>query len=142
MKKIIFALALFAPAFAFAQATTTDATTTTSTSTPLNCMQLAVEKRETSLITAFDIYSASMKSALTSRMNLLKEAWGLSDKKARNEKRLSAYKTFKTDTQNAHNTLRSTRTTTWKTYETDMKACGVKGVGENPVPITSGSISL
>jgi hypothetical protein len=132
------------PLLASAQATTTTGTTTdtTSTSTQVNCMQTALEKRETSLMTASDVYASSTKAALTNRLNNLKISLAQTDKKIRIEKRLLAYKTFKTEINSANAVLRNSRNSAWKTYEADAKVCGVKGTGESPSIFINASISL
>lgn len=147
MKKTLITLSVFAPALAFAQATTTAATTTAATSTTATntvtiCMPAAIEKRENALIAAHDAYAAAVKTALTARMTGLKDAWSQTDRKVRIEKRNAAYKAFRTGMQTANNTLRTAKNASWKTFETDARACGVKGTGESPNYTLSPNVSL
>lgn len=123
---------LLAPIATFAQATSTQVT----------CMQNALEKRENTLISAHDTYSAAVKTALTNRLSGLKASWEISEKKARTEKRETTYKAFKTEIQFAHTTLRTAKNSAWKIFQTEAKACGVKGTGENPSVISTANISL
>lgn len=139
---IALSIAVLAPAATFAQATSTNATSTSATSTLSTCMQNAVEKRETSLITAHDTYAASVKTALTNRMNALKTSWAQTDKQARISKREAAHKAFRTEMQTANSALRNSKNTSWKTFQSDAKVCGVKGTGETPSIISTSNISL
>jgi hypothetical protein len=139
---IAFVFSILAPVATFAQATSTTATSTSATSTQITCMQNAVEKRETSLITAHDTYAAAVKTALTNRMNALKLVWAQVDKQSRMSKREQAYKAFRTEMQTANSVLRTTKNTSWKNFQTDAKACGVKGTGETPSIISTANISL
>lgn len=134
--------AIFAPLATFAQATSTTATTTQATSTQVTCMQTALEKRENALISAHDTYAAAVKTALTNRLAGLKASWANLEKKDRVTKREATYKAFRTEIQAANSTLRNAKNTSWKTFQADAKACGVKGTGENPSIIGTANISL
>lgn len=143
MKKILMAALFVAPALTFAQsATGTAATTTQATSTQVSCIQSALDKRENSLITAVDTFNGSIKAALTKRLAGLKDAWAQTDKSVRMSKRNEAYKAYRTDVQAANTALRTTKNASWKTFDTDMKACGVRGHGETPSQIISNNLSL
>jgi hypothetical protein len=140
MKKTILGIALLtAPAFAFAQssgtATTTQATTT-ATSTQVICIQNALEKRENALIAGHDAFASAIKTALTNRLTGLKDAWAQTDRSVRQTKRQAAYKAFRTESQSANSTMRSVRVGAWKTFDTEMRACGVRGHGETPQNIS------
>lgn len=146
MKKTIIALAIIsAPALSFAQTSgtaTTTVATTTATTTQAACVGAALDKRENSLITGLDAFNSAVKTAITNRLAGLKDAWSQTDKKIKLEKRIAAYKAFKTETQTANNNMRTARVNAWKTFDTDMKACGVRGHGEMPqnVPNPSGTL--
>jgi hypothetical protein len=139
--------AIFAPLATFAQATTTattttvGATTTSATSTQIICMQNALEKRENALITAHDAFAASVKTAIQNRLTGLKASWEL-DRKARITKREATYKAFRTEMQTAHTAIRNTKNSTWKVYQADAKACGVRATGESASMISTANISL
>ncbi len=131
---------LFVPAMSFAQATSTS--TTTVTNTQITCMQNALEKRENALISAHDTYAAAVKTALTNRLSGLKSSWEMTEKKDRITKRETTYKSFRTEIQAANTALRNIKNTSWKTFQTEAKACGMKGTGENPSIINTANISL
>ena len=142
MKKIFIATLLLVPGLAFAQSGEATATTTAATTTAPTCVNLALEKREASLITGHDAFNTAIKAALTNRLNGLKDAWAQTDKKVRQTKRLAAYKAFKTETQTANAGMKTARLNAWKSFETDMKACGIKGHGETPQIISAPTTSL
>ncbi len=150
MKKIFLATLLLAPIAAFAQTGTTTATTTpvvTGTTTPATttqvaCIGNALDKRENALITGHDAFNTAIKTALQNRLANLKDAWAQTDKKVKQTKKVTAWKTFKTETQSAHTAMKTVRQGAWKTFDADMKACGVKGHGEGPQSVALPSLSL
>lgn len=142
MKKTLIALAFCAPTLLFAQTSTTTVPSTTSTSTQVICIQAALEKRENALIAGHDVFNTAVKTALTNRLTSLKDAWAQTDKSTRQTKRLAAYKAFRNENQTAHNGMRTVRVSAWKGFETDMKACGVKGHGEVPNTVVSPTYTL
>jgi hypothetical protein len=146
MKKLLPFAFLFAPVLAFAQTTgtTTTATTTTpvATTTQAMCVSAALEKRENALIAGHDAFAAAVKTALQNRLTGLKDAWSQTDKKVKQEKRQAAYKAFRTESQAAHTAMKTARNNSWKTFETDMRACGVRGHGEMPQMMNYSGTSL
>lgn len=146
MKKALIVTSLLAPAFVFAQSTGTSTPVTTGTglaSTTVTCVQTALDKRENAIIGGHDAYNTAVKTALTKRLESLKTAWAQTDRKSRNEKKNEAYKTFKSDVQTANTALRVIRNGAWKTFETEAKACGVKGgTGETPSMVGGANITL
>ncbi len=150
MKKIFITALLLAPLALFAQtgtstSTTTPvvvATTTPATTTQIVCIQNALEKRENTLILGHDTFNTAIKTALGKRLAGLKDAWAQTDKKVRQAKRVATLKTFKTDTQAAHTAMKTTRQSAWKMFDTDMRACGVKGHGETPHTVSAPTFSL
>jgi hypothetical protein len=96
----------------------------------LSCASNAVEKRETSIISAHDSMNTSIKNALIARKDSLKTAWSNNDKTAREASKKLAWSSFKTAGQSAHNTMREARKLSWNTFNTDMKACGWVNHGE------------
>ena len=144
MKKIITSLLLSTPVLAFAQTGAVGTTTqvTTSTSTQIECVKMSLDKRENALIAGHDAFAASIKTALQKRLEGLKMAWSETDKKVRQAKRLETWKAFKTDSQAGNTALRGVRNGAWKMFDTDMKACGIKGHGEAPMSISAPNTSL
>ena len=150
MKKILLAGLLLAPVAAFAQTGTTTATTTTvvtgttttATTTQVMCVGSALEKRENALIAGHDFFAGSVKAALQKRLAGLKDAWAQTDKKMKQEKQRTTWKAFRTDTQAAHTAMKTVRQGAWKTFDTDMRACGVRGHGEGPQSVQMPSLSL
>lgn len=150
MKKILLATLLLAPIAAFAQTSTSTATTTpvvTGTTTPATttqvmCIQNALEKRENALITGHDAFNTAIKTALQNRLANLKDAWAQTDKKIKQTKKTAAWKTFRNETQAAHTGMKTARQGAWRTFDADMKACGVRGHGEAPHTVALPTFSL
>lgn len=137
MKKTIalLSLAAFVIGASAQSVTTTSAPVTTKATSGWTiekgqCMANAVEKRDTSIISAVDTFNASMKSALTTRKDSIKAAWNTADQTARQSARKSAEATFKTAAKAAHEKVRSDRKAAWSTFDTDASACGFKNHGE------------
>jgi predicted outer membrane protein len=142
MKKLLVGSLLLVPYFVNAQSATGTTATTTPPRVDSNCASTAVEKRENALITAHDAFNTAVKTALTNRMTALKDAWSQTDKKVRQEKRQAGYKAFRTEIQAANSAMKTARNSAWKSFDTDMKACGVKGHGEIPQTINTQALTL
>ncbi len=97
----------------------------------VTCIQNAVEKRDSAIITAHGAFNTSITSALTVRKDALKSAWAKPTRQERSSARKAAYDTFRTSQKSAHETLRSVRKTSWSTFDTDMKACGISKEAHN-----------
>ena len=104
----------------FSRSSTKGKTQTINTS----CMQTAVEKRDTALVSAIDTFHNKVSSALTARKDALKSAWGLSETAARRTALKTAWEEYKKSTRNARNTLKEARRSSWSMFKTDSKACG------------------
>lgn len=103
-----------------------DLTSSTSATTlNVSCIQNAVEKRDSAIIVAHGTFNTSIVNALTIRKDALKTAWAKPTRQERASGRKVAYDTFKASQKSAHEALRSVRKTSWNTFDTDMKACGV-----------------
>ena len=89
------------------------------------CIQNAVEKRDSAIIVAHSAFNTSVTNALTVRKDALKLAWAKGTRQERSSGRKAAYDAFKTSQKSAHEALRSVRKSSWSTFDTDMKACGV-----------------
>lgn len=144
MKKTITTIALLG-AFAlggvsaFAETgTTTKPVKTTKKVDPV-CLQNAVEKRDSALITGLTMQSTSIVSALTARKDAVKAALVLLTRAEVNTARKAANAAFEKSTKAAHVTMKASRTNAWSTYKTDAKACGqVMAEMEHPTAIESG----
>ncbi len=108
------------------------------------CMQAAIDTREASLVSGWDKFSASMKSALAARKTSLYTAWGMSDVSARNTALKESWKTARAATKSAHTTLKSDRKAAWDTFKTTAKnTCKASVPKEESLDKdSSGSISL
>jgi hypothetical protein len=94
----------------------------------LACTKTAVVKRETTLDTAFDTFTASMKSALVARKAALEAAYGQTDKVTRVKARNDAWKAFNTASKNAHKVMRDARKGAHATFKSEAKACGTTSI--------------
>ncbi len=111
----------------FAQTTGTANTATPAPKFDVVCMQNAIDKRDTAIISAVDTSATAIKNALGTRRDALKAAWGLTDRKARRDGIRVAWKAWFEASRSARKDLQSARTAAWNTFYTDRKACG-KGV--------------
>lgn len=93
----------------------------------LACVQTAVEKRDNAVISAFDAFSASAKTALEARRDALKAAWGITDKKQRRAAIKKAWNDFGFATKTARKTFNKARLVAWAQYAKDGKACKAQG---------------
>lgn len=100
--------------------------TASTTSVDATCMQTAVDTRESSLSTAWDSFSTSVKSALATRKTSLHDAWGLSDVTARNTALKNAWKTWKDSAKVNHKKLMTDRKAAWEAFrKTTKDSCKV-----------------
>lgn len=129
MKKYIIAGAmtlgiLLASAPTFGNNAGNSAQNGTSTSAAvLTCMQNAVDVRDTSLLTAFDTYYASVKSALQARRAALMAAWAIQSKQERRAAITTAWNIYKTAWKNAQRALNTARNAAWHKFQDDKTAC-------------------
>ncbi len=123
-----------------AQNSTTSATPTknilnifkkTATTVNLACMQTAVGKRDTAIISAFDTFYSAAKQALEVRKSAIVSAWGIADKAQRKTALSAAWKTYKDTGKTARQTLNKSRKDAWQNFYTDRKACGTSGASED-----------
>jgi len=129
MKKILLTLACFSLLVvgAIVLADSTSTATTSVITADATCMKNAIEKRDTTIISSFDIYQASVKSALEARKTALKAAWDLNDKAQRKAAIKAAWKNYRDSVKLARSTLNAAKKAAWKQYVVDRKAC--KSVG-------------
>lgn len=104
-------------------------TTNTKKTVDLTCMQIAVEKRDNAIITAWDKYTASVKSALETRKSALKSAWAITDKVQRVAAIRTAWSNYKSAIKTARKTWATEKRSAWQTWKTDAKTC--KGNAED-----------
>lgn len=125
-KKLLIGLVLASLVFGvFAYVKAQEATPTPST-TPavdLACMQTAVEKRDNAIIAAWDTLSTSIKTALQTRRDALKAAWGISDKKERAKAIKQAWTDFRKTKKESARTFNRARKAAWKQFRADANAC-------------------
>jgi len=91
----------------------------------VTCIQNAIEKRDSAIITTHTVFSTSITSALTTRKDALKLSWAKPTREERSSSRKATYDAFKTAQKSTHETLRNVRKSSWSTFDTEMKACGV-----------------
>ena len=89
----------------------------------VSCIQAAVEKRDTALVSAVGTFSTSIQSALTTRRDALKAAWAQTDRTARKNALQTAWNSYKKSTRSSKEILKSSRKSAWDTYKTEAKSC-------------------
>ncbi|MBI3442739.1 MAG: hypothetical protein HY007_03145 [Candidatus Sungbacteria bacterium] len=87
------------------------------------CMSAGVDKRDTAIAGVFD----SLKSAVMTRRDALKSAWGQTDKKMRRDAIRAAWKAYAASVSSA----RTTRKSAWTAFYADRKACGPGAAAED-----------
>ena len=131
------------PLFGFAVVSATTSTSTTPRpSFDIACVQGAIEKRETTLIATHNTYNTAVVNALTARKDALKQAWAKPTHKEQKAARKEAWLSFRKAHKAAHEGLRLTRKTTWSSFDSDMRACGVRNHGEKPSQVENPTSSL
>jgi len=96
------------------------------------CVQKAVEKRETAIISSYGTLSAALNAALEKRKTALIAAWGMTDAKSRRAARNTAWQTFRTEQKVARKTNVQSLKDAWTQFHTDAKACKVDSMGAEP----------
>lgn len=96
------------------------------------CMQRAVENRDNGIINVWSTYFTARKTALETRRDALKAAWGLTDELKRKEAVKKAWETFRANAQRAEKDFQTLRSKVWQTFNTERKACGQAPVTEEP----------
>lgn len=108
----------------------------------VQCIQTAIEKRDTAIITAHGAFNTSIVNALTTRKDALKLSWAKPTNEERKSTRKVALDAFRTSQKGAHEALRTVRKTSWSAFETDMKVCGARNHGEQAQAVQSPTSSL
>lgn len=105
-------LSIAAPAFA-------------ATTYNVQCVQTAIEKRESSYVVALDGYYATTRSAMITRKDALKNAMALSDSLQRKTAIKTATKNFSTTLKNARKIHRDLEKQANKLYKAESKVCEI-----------------
>lgn len=95
------------------------------------CVQNAIEKRDSALISAVDASASTVKAALQTRKDALKTAWAKTDAKERRIAIRDAWKAYATSSKKAREDLRRARQSAWQQFNTDHRACGAGAAGED-----------
>jgi|SRR5581483_7556873 len=88
------------------------------------CVATAVDTRESAIIAAYQARGTAVTQALQNRQTALKNAWAMTDAKARNAAIRAAWKNYQTDFKAANTTFRKARMDAWTAFNTARKACG------------------
>lgn len=94
-----------------------------STTIDTACVQSAIDKRDNAIITAFDVFHTTVVSALQTRRDALKAAWGMADKAQRNAASKAAWSAYSTSLRAARKALVQSRHAAWNQFRTDRKTC-------------------
>lgn len=97
------------------------------------CMANAVDKRESSIMSGFDVFATATKNAYQARKDALKAAWGNTDPKARNKAIKEAWETYRKAAMKARKDWGSARHAAWMQFAKDSKACRGTGSGQDTV---------
>ncbi len=121
---ILLTLVIFLGGMGVAVAATA-ANTTKTTKINTACIQSAVEKRESAIITAYTKKTDAIKTALEARKAALVTAWGKSTVKERVQARAKAWKTFKATQVKAQITYQRELVAAWATFNKERKTCRI-----------------
>jgi len=130
IKKIAFLTVLAAMGLGmFGTAFADEATPTPVPTSGFVCMQNAVAKRDGAIITAWDKFSATIKSALETRKSALVTAWGINARKERRAAIKAAWNAFRKSNKDARIVLKSERNSAWNQFRIDAKGCRINNIG-------------
>jgi peptidoglycan hydrolase-like protein with peptidoglycan-binding domain len=99
--------------------------------TDIACMRTVVEKRESTLISAYDVYVAKIKAARETKKTALLAAWNIQDAKERKTAIKQAWKTFQESSKTAWKEFLTSKKTGWTQFEQDRKNCKAPSTGES-----------
>ncbi len=97
----------------------------------LLCAELAMEKREDAIITAWTAHGIAINKALTTRKSELSDAWAKTTPKERNEARNTAWNNYGKSVKAATETLKNARKSAHTTFGNDTRACGTEVPNED-----------
>lgn len=92
------------------------------------CMKTAVEKREVALLTAFDAYSAKLKTARETRKTDLLAAWSIQDAKERHTAIKAAWEKYRQAVKAATKEWNQSRRGTWTQFAQEARNCKASAV--------------
>ncbi len=94
----------------------------------INCMKTAVEKRENTLLAAWDSYSGKIKTARETRKTDLLAAWSIQDPAQRHAALKAVWEKYRNSAKTAEIEWRQSRKTIWSQFTNDVKACRASAV--------------
>lgn len=94
------------------------------------CGAAAIDKRETAIISAFDINAVAIKSSLIARKEGLIKLYTEGKTEGKKDARKAVWSAFSSSTHTAMNDMRTARKSAWNTFQKDMQACGIKSNNE------------
>ncbi|MCF7844132.1 hypothetical protein K9M47_04555 [Candidatus Gracilibacteria bacterium] len=101
--------------------------TSTSTSSPqqilITCKQSAIEKRDTEISKAKNIYNDTMDASLTLRKDGEKDAVAVLDEDLKKKKMDTVVETYRDSVKNAQEILLDSRKNTWDSFVTELNLC-------------------
>jgi hypothetical protein len=89
----------------------------------LQCMQQKVETRGTNLISAFDLYTNTLRPLKIALKDNLRVAWAITDKPSRNAAIKTAEKAYRDGDRAARKVLKDAERQIERTYKTEIKTC-------------------
>lgn len=87
------------------------------------CIQAAIDKRDTAVISAYDTLHTSIVAALNTRKEALKSAWAKTERIERRTALKNAWAAYHASRRSAQQAWRASRRTVWQTFRTEAKAC-------------------
>ena len=100
------------------------------------CAAAAIDKRETSIISASDANAAAIKNSLTNRKAGLIKLYTEGKTEGRKDERKAVWSAFSSSTRSAMNDMRTARKSAWDNFQKDMRACGIKSNNEKMETMT------
>jgi hypothetical protein len=90
-------------------------------SVDLTCMQTAIDTREDAILDAFEEFNSDVEAGLAARKTALHDAWGMTDKVARQAAIKKAWTDWKAAKKSAHTDLKAARKSAWEKFKTTVK---------------------
>ena len=95
------------------------------------CMITAVEKRDNAVITAWDTFSTTYKTALETRRDALKTAWADTNRNTRKASIRNAWKAFRNSKKSAWRTRKASIRSAWRQFKSERQTCGATAADES-----------
>lgn len=96
------------------------------------CIVRAIEKREAGMLSAYDVMSGKISSALMIRGKALSTSWSETERGSRVTSRNQVWKTFKDSVKLARGEYKTAIQGTWASYKADAGVCRVDVSGVEP----------